>query len=209
MTKVFKKAARDLVVGDRVDLRDCPYLKHTPIAREMLAEVGSVEHEAPSTIVIGYEGIDHVGYPSDTVLTVRPNQIYLVPKTLTVCDTQDGEPMIGFDDPVSGVAIFDPTTSACGRFQVEPESYGISAEDAQALKSLNDTVKSAAEAALDAMCAPLQEHLGVATGDFAGLYFSGTQNTKEVLRTAMAYAVAQIEYAKTELVDSEEARGQE
>lgn len=207
MTKVFKKAAFDIMVGELVDLQSCPYLAGRPIARNEHAVVAHIERETPTTVVIGYEGIDHVGYPTGTVLTVKPAQIYLVPKTLTVCETPDGEPVIGFFDPASGVAIFDANQSSCGRFQVEPQSYGISSEDVLALKELNEAAQAAAEAALDAMCEPLQVHLQVATGDFAGLYFSGKQGRSEVLRTAMEYAVAQIEYSKNELVDSEEGDG--
>jgi len=207
MTKVFKKAACDIMVGELVDLQSCPFLVGSPIARSEYAVVAHIERETPTTVVIGYEGIDHVGYPADRVLTVKPARIYLIPKTLTVCDTPDGDPVIGFVDPASGVAIVDANLSSCSRFQVEPQSYGISLEDVLALKELNEAAQAAAEAALDAMCAPLQEHLQVATGDFAGLYFSASQRCRDVLRTAMEYAVDQIERSKTELVDSEEGEG--
>ncbi len=207
MTKVFKKSVLDIMVGDLVDLASCPYLAGRPIAKNEHAVVAHVERETPTTVVIGYEGIDHVGYPVDTILTVKPARIYLIPKTLTVCDTPEGDPVIGFLDEASGVAIFDPKLSTCGRFDVVPESYGISAEDLHALQTINEEARGAAEKALDAMCAHLQDHLLVAQGDFAGLYFSGSANSQAVLRTAMEYAVAQIQYVKADLVDDGHGKG--
>jgi hypothetical protein len=65
------KKVEALVVGNRVDLASCPYLKGHPSAPHEFAYVAHVAKETDGTIVIGYEGIDHVGYPVGTELLVR------------------------------------------------------------------------------------------------------------------------------------------
>lgn len=202
MTKVFKKQARHLMQDDLVDLRSCPYLRTEPIAQNMYGHVTLVRHESTAWVVVGYEGIDHVGYARDQVLTVIAPQIYLFPHKLTVIEADD-TPVIGFVDEPSGVAIEDPSRSTCSRFEVEPQAYGLSPDDVQALKELNEAVRQSCEDALDAMSLPIQNHLRVHHGDFAGAYFSGERERRGALATALRYAVAQIEDAKRDLVDDE------
>lgn len=72
--KQSKKRVEDLVVGDLVDLQTCPYLKDRPIAQDVYGEVAYTERETADCVVIGYEGIDHVGYPAGTVLKVVVEQ---------------------------------------------------------------------------------------------------------------------------------------
>lgn len=59
----------------------------------------------------------------------------------------------------------------------------------------NDPVEQmlerATEAALDAMCVIIQDHLGVKTGDFASLFFSGGQHREWVRAAATAYYEAE------------------
>ena len=51
-------------------------------------------------------------------------------------DTSTGLPALGFE--VKDMLIHDPFLSECGRFTVDPvAAYGISVEDAQALKQQN------------------------------------------------------------------------
>lgn len=73
MQTVLKKV-EELVVGNRVDLESCPYLnKHSSAASEF-AYVAHTDNNIdghPGVVVIGYEGIDHVGYPVGTELQVR------------------------------------------------------------------------------------------------------------------------------------------
>ena len=59
-----------IAIGDRVDLESCPFLGNRPIAQYEFGVVSHVERETEACVVIGYEGIDHIGYPSDTVLRV-------------------------------------------------------------------------------------------------------------------------------------------
>ncbi len=46
-------------------------LKNHPSAASEYGLVARVERETPDCVVIGYEGIDHIGYPVGTVLQVR------------------------------------------------------------------------------------------------------------------------------------------
>ena len=46
-------------------------LKNHPSAASEYGLVARVERETPECVVIGYEGIDHIGYPVGTVLQVR------------------------------------------------------------------------------------------------------------------------------------------
>lgn len=65
------KKVEDLVIGDKVDLESCPHLKDHPTAQFEYAEVVHVERETPDCVVIGYEGIDHIGYKVGTLLAVE------------------------------------------------------------------------------------------------------------------------------------------
>lgn len=60
----------DIKEGMKVDLESCPYLKNYPSAEFEYASVALVKRETSDCVVIGYEGVDHVGYPTGTVLTV-------------------------------------------------------------------------------------------------------------------------------------------
>lgn len=62
--------------GDLVDLESCPYLNRHPSAAFQFATVDHVERETDECVVIWFEGIDAVGYPTGTVLhVVQPSQL--------------------------------------------------------------------------------------------------------------------------------------
>lgn len=65
-----KVLVEHLKAGDLVDLESCPYLKEHSSAKWEYAEVSFVERETEGCVVVGYEGIDHVGYPVGTELLV-------------------------------------------------------------------------------------------------------------------------------------------
>lgn len=65
------KNVEDLMIGDKVDLESCPYLKEHPTAQFEYAEVNYVRRENIACMVIGYEGIDHIGYKTGTQLEVQ------------------------------------------------------------------------------------------------------------------------------------------
>lgn len=71
--KTVAKKVEHLVLWDFVDLESCPYLKSHPSATMEYAVVAYVDRETEDCLVIGYEGIDHVGYPVGTELQVRIN----------------------------------------------------------------------------------------------------------------------------------------
>jgi hypothetical protein len=60
----------DIKEGMKADLESCPYLKNHPTAEYEYAEVSFVQRETPDCMVIGYEGIDPVGYPVNTELVI-------------------------------------------------------------------------------------------------------------------------------------------
>ncbi|HCE7247037.1 TPA: hypothetical protein NHR53_005583 [Pseudomonas aeruginosa] len=64
----------ELVVGNRVDLESCPYLTGSPYAANAYGIVSSVDKETESCVAVGYEDIDVLGYPADTVLMVKAPQ---------------------------------------------------------------------------------------------------------------------------------------
>lgn len=70
METIFRKV-EDLVAGNRVDLTSCPYLHSHPLADNEYGIVDCVIRETPGCVVIGYEGIDQVGYQVGTILQVR------------------------------------------------------------------------------------------------------------------------------------------
>lgn len=74
MLNTALKKVEDLVVGNRVDLTSCPYLNKHPSADSEFAYVAHIDSNIegqPGVVVIGYEGLDHVGYPAGTELKVR------------------------------------------------------------------------------------------------------------------------------------------
>lgn len=81
------KTVETIVVGDRVDLQSCPYLKDHPSAEFEYAQVTYVSDEG-SAIVIGYDGIDHVGYPKGTNLLVRSGEALEFPAIKAILESQ-------------------------------------------------------------------------------------------------------------------------
>lgn len=67
----ISKKVEDLVLGNRVDLKSCPFLNNHPIAESEYAVVTYIERAMPGCVVIGYEGIDHVGDQLGTSVQVR------------------------------------------------------------------------------------------------------------------------------------------
>lgn len=206
MTKqVFKRRVGDLAINDRVDLASCPYLRNSPIAAKIYGVVTHKDHETQETVVIGYEGIDHIGYPKDTVLTVVPEAIYLFPHDLVECDLGYEGLYIRFVDRMSGVVIDELTLDPTGRETVDPQTYGLTDVDVVALNRLNVAIDEAVETALDAMTKAVRDHLQIAPGDFSGPYFSGERERRKLKKTAIRYALAEIKAMRAKLVDSEEA----
>lgn len=69
--ETISRKVDELVVGNRVALESCPFLNAHPSAKFGYAVVTHVERETPNCVIIGYEGIDHVGYKAGTVIQVR------------------------------------------------------------------------------------------------------------------------------------------
>lgn len=91
-----------------------------------------------------------------------------------------------------GVFITDPYSSDCSRFEVDPtEAYGISRDDAEQLRKLNQSLEDAVEDALNAGCLRIQNVMGVESGDFAGVYFSGDEQRKALFDTFAKYILAE------------------
>jgi hypothetical protein len=61
-----------------------------------------------------------------------------------------GNPVAGIE--MHGFTIHNASVSSCGRFQVDPSHYQLTAEQGRALNSLNAVVKAAAESAINAGC---------------------------------------------------------
>lgn len=72
-------AVEDLRVGQLVDLASCAHLNGHASAPFKFAMVAHVERETPTCVVIGYEGIDHVGYQVGTLLDAVAPQFCEVP----------------------------------------------------------------------------------------------------------------------------------
>lgn len=101
-------------------------------------------------------------------------------------DPKTNLPVFGFS--INGMFIHDPFFSQCGRFEVNPtETYGLSLEDANRLVALNKLVDTATQAALDAGCLAVQQALDIATGDVAGMHFSGPDQVGQVAWAMVHY----------------------
>ncbi len=64
----------NLLEDDRVDLESCPYLHGHPSAPLKYSIVVFVHKVTPGCVLVGYEGIDLVGYEPGTVLRRRRRQ---------------------------------------------------------------------------------------------------------------------------------------
>lgn len=100
---------------------------------------------------------------------------------------ETGHPTFGF--VIDDVFVTDPYASECGRFTADPaRDYGLTPEDAKALAALNEGLREATEAAVNAGCKAIQDALGVTSGDVASRYFSSDASTKAVAQTLADYA---------------------
>lgn len=204
MTKVFKRRVSDLAINDMVDLTSCPFLRTHAMAGVVYGVVAHKEIEDANTVVIGYEGIDHIGYPADTMLHVKPDPIYLFPHELVASD-HEGERNIRFFHKRSGVVINDPLMDPTGRVGVDPASeYGLTDVDLRALQELNEAVDEAVNDAINVIAKSVQDHLLIATGDFAGRHFSCGRGHRKLKKVAIRYALAEIAAMKAEIVTIEE-----
>ena len=53
----------------------------------------------------------------------------------------DEEGQLGFTDQTSGVRITDPRLSSCGRFAVEPSTYGMDEDEVRNMIELNGLIE--------------------------------------------------------------------
>lgn len=74
----------------------------------------------------------------------------------------------------------------------------VQATDLEQLKALNELVDAATQDALNAGCAAVQEKLGIATGDVAGVYFSGPDEVRPVAKAIADYIAHEIALANNE-----------
>lgn len=72
---LITKTVESLVPGDLVDLASCPYFKDHAMAEHQYGEVDFCERETEACVLVGYEGIDQVGYPVGTELQVLQQEI--------------------------------------------------------------------------------------------------------------------------------------
>lgn len=109
-------------------------------------------------------------------------------------DPNTDMPVFGFER--NSFFIFDPMSSECSRFIVDPtENYGISKEDAAELARLNKLIETATQVALNAGCLSIQDAVGISHGDFAGIHFSGNENAKPIADALAKYLFAEYEHA--------------
>jgi len=82
---------------------------------------------------------------------------------------------------------------------VDPtEAYGVSREDADQLVALNKLVNTATQEALNAGCLAIQQALGIATGDVAGVYFSGSNEVRPVAQALVDYLMTEYRLSRND-----------
>lgn len=105
---------------------------------------------------------------------------------------------VGFLDKPSGILISDPFSSTCGRFVAAPTTtYGISLAAARALKSLNFKIRELSSGMLTESTRQIQELLGVTSGDFAEMYFTGEKEDRffeQHTELLASYAIAELQH---------------
>lgn len=130
----------------------------------------------------------HVGRTS----AFTPIVEVFAPFEVVLADPGDGTPAkIGL--VIDEMEIADPSLSECGRFEVDPfDAYGLEVHQVNALKRLNDLLVDAVHVSLDAGCLRIQEQLGIATGDLAGLHFVSGEALSQATRVMGNYVVEEI-----------------
>ncbi|MFN9476602.1 hypothetical protein [Acidovorax sp.] len=123
---------------------------------------------------------------------VEPVVDIFAPFVAVLTEPGDGTPpKIGLI--VGDVQVADPALSECGRFVVDPlEAYGLSSRQVGALKRLNSMLSEAVHDALNAGCLRIQQQLGVAAGDLAGLHFATGAALEVATRLLGEYLVEEI-----------------
>lgn len=144
-----------------------------------------------------------------------------------------------------GIAVSNPRLSTCSRFEVAPSSYGLTQEQADAMIGLNRVIADVARIVMDsakvsvtmgqtdddaidnmmnAGAAAIQNQLGIDTGDFAAMYFSGEDIAKEMKQiyrllsdgtqsqqsreqTAMRLSEIFLDYARSEIAFAQREAG--
>jgi hypothetical protein len=120
------------------------------------------------------------------------------PHPLVLTQREHEQPVIGFS--IRGMAIYDPTLSECARFKVSPAYYGLTDSDVQELAALNKAIDTATENATNAGGLAIQQFLRIATGDEAGVFFSGN--------TALWCVFAEYAIRETRLAHEESEQGE-
>lgn len=107
---------------------------------------------------------------------------------------ETGAAVFGFEH--EGMFIVDPFLSDCGRFTADPvEAYGVPTHEARSLVALNKALEAATEAAVNAACKSFQDAAGIASGDFAGAYFSDTSSSRGFSKAVADYIQAELVHA--------------
>lgn len=68
--------ARDLRIGDRVDLLSCRFcdVQQHPIVESEWSEVAEINPETSSCLAVTFAGVDRIGLPPDEELTIRKRE---------------------------------------------------------------------------------------------------------------------------------------
>jgi hypothetical protein len=120
---------------------------------------------------------------------------------LAIRDNADGLACLGVEH--DGYFIIDPFVSDCGRFDANPVTYGLTAEQAEFIKSFNEALEQAADAAINAGAKVMQHALGVTAGDFAGQYFSGAFECNKIRHALAVYALEEYDNQRSVIAEGE------
>ncbi len=124
-----------------------------------------------------------------------PHPLNVVDNPITRC------PAIAYS--YNDMTMTDPSRSQCGRFDVDVEDNGLTPAQAVAFERLNKAIDVAVESMLNTGALIIQNHLGVTTGDVAGMVLTD-EKLGDFLRTKMAeYAVHEV--VRSKKIDPEEA----
>lgn len=115
---------------------------------------------------------------------------------------ETGAPVLGFVH--SDMFIMYPRENLnCSEFVDPLVAYGLTPTDVTESERLNTALTAAIAAtsgltgddALNAGCLIIQEALGITTGDFAGVHFSGHDHSLDIGNTLRDYMLAEIKWA--------------
>ncbi|MDP3351719.1 MAG: hypothetical protein Q8S92_22265 [Hydrogenophaga sp.] len=191
----FTKLAQFLVPGDVVILDD-PVLGQ---GVQTEATVRKVSFEQSDFVTIGFTlnpTLETVVLPATRVVKLKVPPIMEFPHELTSAEhPQTSRYILGFE--FEGTAIADPSMSQCSRFEVSPETYGLTEDHLQALADFNNAFDDAVVAAIRTFEQAIEKEVGIVEDVGTAAIYANPVCVVDVRNALIEHAAKHVAHAKS------------